>query len=82
MNFDFAQSIEDLDQRDVFTDIDPELNSFSQLYPDLNSVHKSEYCDITKFNSINSNSLKDLSLVHINIRSLYHKVDHLFALLN
>ena len=79
MNFDLAQSIDDLDQRDVF---DPELNHFSQLHPDLNSFHKSEYYDITEFNSINSYSLKDLSLVHINIRSLYHKVDHLFALLN
>ena len=47
MNFDLAHSIEDLDQRDVFADIDPELNHFSQLYPDLNSVHKSEYYDIT-----------------------------------
>ena len=63
-------------------DIDPNMNHFSQIYPDLNSVHKSQYHDFTKFNTINSNSLKDLSLVHINIRSLYHEADHLLALQN
>ena len=80
MNFDHAQLISELDQEDIFTDIDPELNHFSQLYPELSSTYKSDYYDIPKFNTIFSNNSKDLSLIHINIRSLFHKIDHLQAL--
>ena len=40
MNFDHAQLIDKFDQEDIFADIDPELNHFSQLYPELNSTYK------------------------------------------
>ena len=80
MNFDHAQLISEFDQEGIFADIDPELNHFSQLYPELNSTYKSDYYDITKFNTILSKNSKDLSLIHINIRSLFHKIDHLQAL--
>ena len=74
--------IGEFDQEGIFADIDPELVYFSKLYPELNSTYKSDYYDIPKFNFILSKNSKDLSLIHINIRSLFDKFDHLQALLD
>ena len=39
MNFDHAKLISEFDQEGIFVDIDPELNHFSQLYPELNITY-------------------------------------------
>ena len=63
-------------------DIDPELNHFSELYPDIHSSIISKYYSIEAFNKIDSKSSNDLAVIHVNVRSLFNKLDHFQALLD
>ena len=68
---------------DQLVDLDPDINHFSVLYPNLNIIsHCSQYYDIDKFNSSFPKSINDISTVHLKIRSLYHKLDYSNVLLN
>ena len=58
--------------RDIFDEIDADLNHFEQLYPEL-SRNNNQYYDNERFNSIfgvNGSSVNDFSVIHVNIRSL------------
>ena len=68
-------------ENQLFSDIDPEINHFSNLYPNFPSNFNCEYYDITKFNTLPLKSNHDLAIFHVNIRSLFNKIDQLYALL-
>ena len=38
------------DNDDIFNDIDPEVNHFAEIFPDLNNSVRSDYYSIDKFN--------------------------------
>ena len=38
------------DNDDIFNDIDPEVNHFAGIFPDLNNSEHSDYFSIDKFN--------------------------------
>ena len=64
-----------------FSEIDPEINHFSQVFPDTHECFNSEYFDIGKFNLKCSTTPNDVAILHINIRSLFHKIEHLIGFL-
>ena len=66
----------------MLTNIDPDVNHFSSLFPDLQSDFNSQYYSTDKFNSTIEVSSNCLSTMHLNIRSLYHKIDDLQVFLN
>lgn len=72
---------ETIDHNDFFSEIDPEINHFSQIFPDTQANFNSEYYDIGKFNLNCSTTSNDIAILHINIRSLFHKIEHLKGLL-
>ena len=58
--------------RDIFDEIDADLNHFEQLYPEL-CRNRDQYYDNERFNTIfgvNDSSVNDFSVIHVNIRSL------------
>ena len=62
---------------DHFSLLDPEINHFNSLYPDLNSDATCRYYDFDSFNSQITNSANGLSIFHINICSLFNKFEEL-----
>ena len=64
------------------TDVDPDLNSFNQIYPELRSEHSSNYHDLSSFNKKFSKTEKDFAVIHVNIRSLFNKIDTFTGLLS
>ena len=59
------------DNDDIFNDIDPEINYFAEIFPDLNNSEHSDYYSIDKFNENYVTNVNDLNVIHCNIRSLY-----------
>jgi len=57
------------------SDIDGDVNHFNALYPGLNDDNQSKYYDVASFNSSVRKSEDDLALFHLNVRSLYPKLD-------
>ena len=52
-------------------DIDPEVNRFAELFPDLNNSEDSNYYLIDKFNKNCITNVNDLNIIHCNTRDLY-----------
>ena len=69
-----SQTADEDDRNSFFSDIDPEINHFSQIFPDTHATFNSEYFDIGKYNLNCSAASNDIALFHINIRSLFHKI--------
>ena len=68
---------------EVFRDIDADLNHFEELYPCLNDSQIEQYYSSDRFNSVfSSGSMNDLSIIHLNIRSLGANGDILNAYLS
>ena len=63
-------------------DFDAELNHFNEVYPELNSNVQSLYYDLDQFKSSCISTSNDLSIFHVNVRSLYPKMDELLCLLS
>ena len=60
-------------------DIDPDLNHFNVLYPDLVTRQGSEYYTYEKFKELASPLTTKFTLIHYNIRSLIPKIDEIGA---
>ena len=57
---------------DRFDEIFTDFNHFEELYPEL-SINNNQYYDIEKCNdifSVNESVVNDLSVIHVNMRSL------------
>ena len=52
----------------IFDDIDPEINHFNRVFPDLNDNQLNQYFTSSTFNNSFNNS--SFSLIHVNIRSV------------
>ena len=66
---------------DYLDDIDPDINHFNALYPDLNSDVQCSYFDYESFVRSIRKTPKDLGVFHWNIRSLPNKLDELSEML-
>ena len=66
----------------IFSDIDPEVNHFAEIFPYLNNSEHSDYYSIDKFNENCGTNVNDLNIIHSNIRSLYAHHDEFLALRN
>ena len=63
-----------------FPEIDADLNHFMNIYPDLFNEDRSHYYDIDKFNSLECDPSFDLSVIHVNARSMSANFDQFYAL--
>jgi len=72
----------DPDNNDIFVDIDADVNHLNVQYPQSDSHKQSEYYDVNKFNSLSYNTNSDLSIVHLNCRSLACNKDEIVVLLD
>ena len=70
----------EIENIDIFSEIDADINHFQDIYPDLFNENSSKYYDINSFNSIDFNSNHDLAIIHINARSLNANFDQFYAL--
>ena len=70
------------DNDDIFNDIDPEVNHFAEIFPDLNNSELSDYYSIYKFNENCVTNVSDLNIIHCNIRFLYAHHDEFRSLLS
>ena len=68
------------DNDDIFRDIDPKVNHFAEIFPDLNNSEQSDYYSIDKFNENCVTNVNGLNITHCNIRSLWAHHDELIAL--
>ena len=59
------------DNDDIFNDIDPEVNHFAEIFPDLNNSGHNHYYSLDKFNENWRTNINDLQIIHCNITSLY-----------
>ena len=66
---------------DILADYDIDVNCFNEIYPDLRSDDQSLMYDASSFGNIRK-SPNDLSLFHLNIRSLGCKFDEFTAFMN
>ena len=55
---------------DIFNDIDPEVNHFEDIFPDLNNSEHSDYYSIGKLNENYATNVNNLNIIHCNIRYL------------
>ena len=55
------------DNDDIFNDIDPEVNHFAEIFPDLNNSVHSDYYSIDKFNENCPNQPHLLNKYQINM---------------
>ena len=62
-------------------EIDAENNHFNHIYPGLNSVNSCKYYSFDEFNETFINEENDFSLLTLNARSLFPKLDQLNHLL-
>ena len=69
------------DNDDIFSDIDPEVNHFAEIFPDLNNSKHSDYYQIDKFSENFVTNVNNLNIIHYHIRSLYAHHDDFLALL-
>ena len=70
----------DQDSDDIFNNIDPEVNHFAEIFPDLNNSVHSGYYSKNKFNENCVTNVNDLNIIPCNTRSLYAHDDKFFAL--
>ena len=70
------------DNNDIFNDIDPEINHFAEIFPDLNNSEQCDYYFIDKFNEHCIRNMNDLNIIHCNIRYPYMHHDEFLALLS
>jgi len=68
------------DRNDILLNIDADVNHFNELYPQLETNSQSEYHDISKLNSLDYLPNRDLSVIHLNCRSLNANYDEILAL--
>ena len=73
---------EQIDQTDRLGDIDPDINHFNEIYPDLNDRDFCRYYDFHSLHERLAKSRSDLTVFHVNICSLGNEVDELFHTLN
>ena len=66
---------------DIFNDIDPEVNHFAEIFPDLNNSEHSDNYLIDKFNENCVTNVNNLNTIHCNIRSLYAHHNEFLSLL-
>jgi len=64
---------------DLFPDLDVDMNHFNELYPD-SIEQRSEYYNSQKFNDEIEVTVSDISVVHMNVRSLSCNIDEVLAL--
>ena len=65
-----------MSENNNFEAIDADLNHFDLLFPSFNNSNSEQYYDGTKFNQkFLSTETNDLSLIHLNIRSLQRNGD-------
>ena len=69
------------DNDDIFNDIDPEVNNFAEIFPDLNNSELSDYYLINKFNKSCVTNVNDLNIIHCYIRSVCAHHDEFLSLL-
>ena len=48
----------------IFHDIDPEVNHFAEIFPDLNNSKHSDCYSIDKFNKNCVTNVNDLNIIH------------------
>jgi len=60
---------------DELDDVDGDVNHFNALYPDLSETSQSKYYGVDEFNAVCHKSDNDSAIIHLNIRSLYPKLD-------
>ena len=70
------------DNDDIFNDIDPEVNYFAEIFPDLNNSEHSDYYSKVKFNENCVTNVNDSNIIHSNIRFLCAHHDEFLALLS
>ena len=58
----FGDSLRDDRENQLFSDVDPEINHFSNLYPNFLSNYNCKYFDITKFIALPLKSNHDLAI--------------------
>ena len=63
------------------TRIDPDINYLNELYPNADSIASTEYYEINALGELMFPSKEDLSVFHVNIRSLVPKLDEINILL-
>ena len=68
------------EEDELFPHIDADLNHFNEIYPQLNHDDQSNYYDIDTFNKIKYTSNEDLTIIHLNIRSLSRNFDAVHTL--
>lgn len=68
------------DDDPLFADVDADVNHFNQLFPDLNNNNSHQYFNAETINNLRCNS-KDLSIFHLNIRSINAHLDETIAFL-
>ena len=67
---------------DVLDDIDADIHHFDEIYPSVNESIQKQYYSADEFNSkFSPNCGNDLSVFHINIRSLNKNGDELLVYL-
>ena len=59
----------------LINDIEVQANHFNELYPEMLGDIQSKYYGIDEFKSAITKSSRDIAVIHLNIRSLYAKLD-------
>lgn len=63
----------------IFDDVDIDLNHLNRIYPEYNSIKSSLYYNADKFNEEYQKDKSDLSVFHLNVRSIMLKADEIQA---
>ena len=63
-------------------DLDPDINLINQSFPGINLTNNSKYYDINSINLEVKKEKDDFCVLHLNIRSIYNKVDELISLIS
>ena len=66
----------------VQNDLDPDLKLFNIMYPETNTGYRSNYHDSNSINHTFSKLNNDFGLIHLNIRSLYNKLDDFISMVS
>ena len=61
---------------------DPDLNIFNRIFPGINSNNNSLYHDYNSLNNSFIKSKNDFALFHLNIRSIFNKMDELLSMIS
>lgn len=73
-------NIIDNDDNPLFPDVDADINHFNQIFPDLNNANSPQYFNTESINNLRCNG-NDLSVFHLNIRSINAHLDETIAFL-